>query len=141
MKQHLWPNEDNECSGFSQSPVNLVSYKNRFTNAYRVKCTYNVVNSTVENNGYTVDLSPNSQPAGTCTSPDGKDIFEFQAAHFHWGPNDKIGSEHHVNGMAYPLELHMVHKNSKYSSVPQARQYPDGLMVLAYFFSVNVSSF
>ncbi|KAL5288912.1 CA14.2 family protein [Megaselia abdita] len=137
MKQHLWPKDDNECSGFAQSPVNLIVNKNRYTNALKVKCTYNVVNSTVSNNGYTLDIAPNGGPAGVCTSPDGRDIYEFQGAHFHWGPTDKSGSEHYINGKPYPLELHMVHKNSRYSSVAQAQQYPDGLMVLGYFFSVN----
>lgn len=138
MKQHFWPKDDNECGGFSQSPVNLVVNKNRYTNALKVKCSYNVANATVSNNGYTLDIAPTRVPAGKCTSPDGRDLYEFQGAHFHWGPTDKSGSEHYVNGRAYPLELHMVHKNSRYATIAQAQQYPDGLMVLGYFFSVNV---
>lgn len=139
VKQHLWAKHDNECGGFAQSPVNVLTYKSQLTNALRVKCTYNVANSTVTNTGYTLDIAPNNPPAGTCTSPDGKNIYELQGAHFHWGPHDKIGSEHYINGKAYPLELHMVHKNNKYATVAQAQEYADGLMVLAYFFSVNVS--
>lgn len=92
------------------------------------------------NTGHTLDIAPaRSSPAGVCTSPDGRNIYEFQGAHFHWGPTDKIGSEHHINGKPYPLELHMVHRNKKYSTFEQAQQYPDGLMVLGYFFIINVS--
>lgn len=132
--------DNNECGGFSQSPVNLVLNKSIQTNAYRVKCSYKTVNANFSNNGYTLDISPVKSQSGACISPDGRNIYEFEGAHFHWGPNEKIGSEHHVNGKAYPMELHMVHKNTKYSTVEEARQYADGLMVLGYFFSLNVST-
>ena len=35
-----------------------------------------------------------------------------------------------VGGLAFPLELHLVHYNSKYSSLGEAASHPDGLAVL-----------
>ena len=34
-------------------------------------------------------------------------VDEFKAIRldFHWGPTDKIGSEHCINGSTYPLEV------------------------------------
>ncbi|XP_063958785.1 carbonic anhydrase 14-like [Lytechinus pictus] len=41
--------------------------------------------------------------------------------HFHWGSVNTQGSEHNVDGTAYPAELHMVHYDkSRYSDVVAA---------------------
>ena len=37
----------------------------------------------------------------------------FSQLHFHWGDSSSIGSEHHINGEVFPLEIHMVHYNSR----------------------------
>ena len=58
--------------------------------------------------------------------------------HFHWGKNDKKGSEHTVNGKMYASELHLVHYNSsKYKSFAEAADKPDGLAVFAFFIKVG----
>ena len=42
--------------------------------------------------------------------------YEFVEMHFHWGDADNketvVGSEHTLDSVAFPLELHMVHKNN-----------------------------
>ncbi len=50
--------------------------------------------------------------------PDGGGVrgearFNFAQLHFHWGSSDGRGSEHTVEGSAYPLEMHLVHYNHK----------------------------
>jgi len=35
--------------------------------------------------------------------------FCLDSFHFHWGTSDLYGSEHYVDGAAFPLELHFVH--------------------------------
>jgi len=35
--------------------------------------------------------------------------FCLDSFHFHWGTSDLYGSEHYVDGAAYPLEVHFVH--------------------------------
>ncbi len=39
--------------------------------------------------------------------------YRFLQLHFHWGGASDRGSEHTVEDMAYPLELHLVHYNEK----------------------------
>lgn len=34
--------------------------------------------------------------------------YQLAQFHFHWGPNDKEGSEHTVDGKQYPLEVRKV---------------------------------
>ncbi|XP_037093007.1 carbonic anhydrase 1-like [Pollicipes pollicipes] len=64
---------------------------------------------------------------------------EYQVVgfHFHWGENDTVGSEHILDGRSYPLEMHIVCKNAKYSDMKKATQRPDGLAVLAVWFEVG----
>jgi carbonic anhydrase len=38
----------------------------------------------------------------------------FDSLHFHWGAHDGEGSEHTVNGQAFPLEVHLVHYSCNY---------------------------
>lgn len=45
--------------------------------------------------------------------------FQFAGLHFHWGSESDetvTGSEHTVEGQAYPMELHLVHFNAEYGS-------------------------
>lgn len=57
--------------------------------------------------------------------------------HLHWGPDEKAGSEHKVNGKAYPAEIHLVSCNTNYPNVTEALKYPDGLAVLGVFIEVE----
>ncbi|XP_053322711.1 carbonic anhydrase 2-like [Spea bombifrons] len=51
--------------------------------------------------------------------------------HFHWGLSDSEGSEHTIDGKAFPAELHIVHWNSqKYRNFSEAKDHPDGLSVV-----------
>ena len=64
-------------------------------------------------------------------------VYEAQSVHFHWGaPGGIRGSEHTVNGYRYDVEIHIVHKNMKYGNAQEARQYPDGLAVLAIMIDI-----
>jgi carbonic anhydrase len=50
--------------------------------------------------------------------------------HMHWGKDNCEGSEHTANGLHYPLEIHLVHYNSKYPNISAALRHEDGLAVL-----------
>ncbi|KAL8569891.1 hypothetical protein ACOMHN_038583 [Nucella lapillus] len=56
--------------------------------------------------------------------------------HFHWGSDDAKGSEHTVDGIQSPMEMHIVH-HIKGFPLAQAAQQPFGLAVLAFFFQVR----
>ena len=61
----------------------------------------------------------------------------FKQFHFHWGSSDDTGSEHKVNGNFYPLEMHLVHFNSKYDNLVEALKHKDGILVIGVLFKVD----
>ena len=68
----------------------------------------------VANNGHTVELTFRDGPDKDIWVKDGDIIqtkYEFKQAHFHWGDNDQHGSEHKIDGKAFPMEMHLVHWN------------------------------
>jgi len=63
--------------------------------------------------------------------------FQFLQLHWHWGSDSSKGSEHTMDGKEYPLELHLVHWNTKYQDVGTAVGESDGLAVLGFFYEVT----
>ena len=59
-----------------------------------------------------------------------EDRYILAQLHLHWGNTSQTGSEHLVEGRAFPLELHLVHYNSKYSELGEAVRHDDGLAVV-----------
>lgn len=45
------------------------------------------------------------------------DTFCLDSFHFHWGSSDLYGSEHYVDGGAYPLEVHFVHYSCEHATL------------------------
>jgi len=62
-----------------------------------------------------------------------KDTYVFEQLHFHWSDDDKGGCEHIFEGLAFSMEAHAVHYNSRYSSFEEAQNKPDGLAVIGFF--------
>ncbi|GFS14534.1 carbonic anhydrase [Elysia marginata] len=72
--------------------------------------------------------------------PLGNAKYKLVQFHFHWGHDDKSGSEHTVDGKMYPSELHLVHYNTeKYASFGEAVTHSDGLSVIGVFIKVGDS--
>lgn len=68
-------------------------------------------------------------------------VYKLQQVHFHWGSDDTQGSEHKLDGKAFPLEMHLVHYRSLegehgYSSFLSAASSgkSDALAVIGVFF-------
>lgn len=72
-------------------------------------------------------------------SPLASETFILESMHFHWGHKDTWGAEHVVDGDHFSVELHFVHRNSKYATIDEAIKHKNGLTVLAVFFQVKVS--
>ncbi|KAM6422953.1 carbonic anhydrase 15-like [Liasis olivaceus] len=66
-----------------------------------------------------------------------RDIYRAFQFHFHWGDLKRNGSEHYMDGMQYPMELHIVHMNTKYKTVSEAKEHPNGLAVLSFLFKIS----
>ncbi|XP_040566157.1 putative carbonic anhydrase 3 [Lepeophtheirus salmonis] len=107
--------------GTRQSPIDIPRSGNiqasfgalTFTNYDMVPSKYTLVN-----NGHTAKVSPvNTNPIAPLVNGGGLgSTFQFAQFHFHWGDESDVGSEHLIGGRAYPLEMHMVHFNTKYGS-------------------------
>ncbi|XP_053224926.1 carbonic anhydrase 15-like isoform X1 [Podarcis raffonei] len=66
-----------------------------------------------------------------------QDTYRALSFHFHWGDLSRNGSEHTVDGQQYPMELHIVHMNTKYKTITEAKGHPNGLAVLSFLFKVS----
>lgn len=64
--------------------------------------------------------------------PLGADSYAIYGFHIHWP------SEHAVSGRLRNAELHLVHYNSKYSSLEEAVDKSDGLAVLGLLFEAKI---
>lgn len=64
------------------------------------------------------------------------DEYEMEGLHFHWGDKNNRGSEHVLNDIRYPMEMHVIHRNKKYETVAEALKNDDGLCVLAFFYQI-----
>ena len=49
---------------------------------------------------------------------------------------DAHGSEHSVDGVKYPLELHLVHRNIHDDTVAEAMEHENGMTVLGFKFKI-----
>merc|ERR1719365_29199 len=69
------------------------------------------------------------------------DRFDFLQLHWHWGSDSSKGSEHTMDGKEYPIEVHLVHVNTKYyvDGAPSQKNFdmPDGLAVLGIFYEIS----
>lgn len=66
-----------------------------------------------------------------------RDEYELVGLHFHWGDKNNRGSEHVVNDMRYPMEMHIIHRNRRYATMAEALQHGDGLCVLGFMFQIS----
>ncbi|CAJ0948227.1 unnamed protein product, partial [Mesorhabditis belari] len=58
--------------------------------------------------------------------------------HAHWGSPDQNGSEHVIDGIQYPMELHFVHYNKKkYSTFSGSIGQPGGIAVIAVLVQIG----
>ena len=68
--------------------------------------------------------------------------FNFLQLHWHWGSDSSQGSEHTLDGKEFPIEIHLVHVNTKYlnddgSPSEENLNQPDGLAVLGVFYEIS----
>ncbi|CAF0892793.1 unnamed protein product, partial [Brachionus calyciflorus] len=113
-----WPFLFNGCKGEEQSPINIIINDlihkpslnpiifNNYDKIYKWNLTHN---------GHTIISTPlyDSSSKAFINGSDFSEKFELIQFHFHWGYNMYQGSEHLIDFLKFPLEIHFVHQSSK----------------------------
>ncbi|XP_006902593.1 PREDICTED: carbonic anhydrase 15-like [Elephantulus edwardii] len=134
-----WKEMAPACGGPSQSPININLHlvQRDPTLGPFIFQGYDSAPSgpwTLENNGRTVLLHVDSntqsrlEMRGAGLPPPGYRALQL---HFHWGAPAHAGSEHSLDGQRRPMEMHVLHVNTRYRTMQEALGHPDGLAVLA----------
>ena len=151
-----WGNINRRCLGSAQSPINIDNtLVSRRTGGDRIELEnydlYTEDNTKLENNGHTIELKVTSFLFFTnflsyhtycqvTTNPRGARMsgghleseYELAQLHFHWGSVDSVGSEHTIDRVPYPLEMHLVHLAKTIDRYQQG-----GLAVAGFLFEVS----
>ncbi|XP_043997332.1 carbonic anhydrase 4a [Gambusia affinis] len=135
-----WASGNRDCGGKSQSPVNIVTRKtvrNERLTPFQFKNYQHTFKSVMTNTGHSVQV--NIPITSTISGGDLSSTYKAVQLHLHWGKDGAPGSEHTIDGEQYPMELHIVHMNTKYSDLGTALRDPKGVAVLGFFYEVSKS--
>ncbi|KAH7960451.1 hypothetical protein HPB49_019950 [Dermacentor silvarum] len=145
-----WPQyhciANNSCGGTEQSPVNIETFSVLHDIAMKalefVGHDVPFDNFTVNNDGLSLTLKASPPDATTRTVRGGRlpGTFVFQYALFHWGSSLRQGSEHLLDGIAYPMESQLVYTNEKYSVVDATKE-KDGVAIIATLYRASFVDF
>ncbi|XP_076644445.1 carbonic anhydrase 2 isoform X2 [Halictus rubicundus] len=142
--QHKWTQKFKSCGGKLQSPVSISSLKSipLPLPALEMIGYHDYLPGTLhlKNNGHSVAMSLHNDARSKrlpyifgATLPDNEE-YQVDHLHFHWGAKNSRGSEHTLDGVRYPMEMHIVHRNKAYSNLSDALNHENGLVVLGIFF-------
>uniref|UniRef100_A0AAQ4PDY9 Carbonic anhydrase n=1 Tax=Gasterosteus aculeatus aculeatus TaxID=481459 RepID=A0AAQ4PDY9_GASAC len=138
-----WGEDFPIANGPRQSPINIVPKDAKYDSTLKpLKIKYDPSNAKgILNNGHSfqVDYVDDSD-SSTLTGGPISGTYRLKQFHFHWGASDDRGSEHTINGIKFPCELHLVHWNTKYPSFGDAASQPDGLAVLGVFLKIGAAN-
>ncbi|XP_059054540.1 putative carbonic anhydrase 3 [Achroia grisella] len=134
-----WPGTQCKNGGKRQSPIDIrtTDVINDFSKQFikygpLVFSGYHSVLVSGINNGHTVQFSTEGDVAihPTLTGGPLEHMYRLEQVHFHWL------SEHSINGIKYPMEIHFVHVRSDLAVV-DALKNKDGLAVVSVFCNVQ----
>merc|ERR1711892_443644 len=131
-----WPGVCQE--GEAQSPIDILTAEHVSLPALRFTGYEESLKSIqLTNNGHSVKFSSSDGEMPSVAGGGLPGHFVFAQGHFHWGNTSSVGSEHLVGGQSYPLELHLVHFDSKYVTIGESLKHPDGLAVIGIMHEVT----
>ncbi|KAH8362328.1 uncharacterized protein LOC110188452 [Drosophila serrata] len=116
--------------GKQQSPIDLNDQESKKVNLDRlILHNYEKTqeNLTMVNNGHTIQVSGFKSNL-TLSGGILKNEYVLEQIHMHWE------SEHTINGIRYPLEMHFVHRNPIYPNIKTATMFEDGVAVIGVLF-------
>ncbi|KAJ8260814.1 hypothetical protein COCON_G00165370 [Conger conger] len=140
LDQSTWSSAFQHCGGHSQSPINIGTREAIFhPKLPAIKLEgYDLTDEEslkLVNNGHTLQLS---LPDTMRIVSGFDDTFLAAQLHFHWGTKEDPGSEHTIDNVHFPAEIHVVHYNSKYHNISEAASKVDGLAVLGAFIGIGL---
>ncbi|KAL5286997.1 CA14.2 family protein [Megaselia abdita] len=148
--QRRWGRQHGNCYGKRQSPISISQQKTSHILMPSIEMIgYNNLLPfplNITNNGHTASVAISKLNAFQESLGDflpfvkgGKlsGEYEIESLHFHWGDKNNKGAEHVINDMRYTMEMHLVHRNKKYSSLPEALENDDGVAVMGFFFTLG----
>ncbi|XP_066434595.1 carbonic anhydrase 13-like isoform X2 [Eleutherodactylus coqui] len=124
-----------------QSPINIYTKKVRYDSSlkplyiyYDPKSSQRLVNV---GHCFNVEFEDTNDKSVVSDGPL-VGYYRLRQCHFHWGASDKDGSEHVIDGLEYPAELHIVHWNAqKYPTFDEALEHPDGVAVIGVLLKIG----
>lgn len=134
-KQPVW---GGMCdTGKRQSPVDL-STKNAFTAENFPDFVFDnyekeLESATIKNTGHSIQIDVSPQQKYRLSGGGLQSVYSLEQMHWHWW------SEHTVDGRRYPLELHIVHKNERFSNLTEAAANIRGIAVIAVLFHIETT--
>lgn len=139
---HVWPDLYPEAGGYMQSPIDInpaISKESSELSENPLRWSYIPENTrSLANPGYCWKVDVDGRGSELTGGPLMGDTFILEQFHCHWGCSDGHGSEHTVEGEAFPAEMHLVHWNvSKYNSIQEAAGEPDGICAVGVFFKTG----
>uniref|UniRef100_H2ZT50 Carbonic anhydrase n=1 Tax=Latimeria chalumnae TaxID=7897 RepID=H2ZT50_LATCH len=137
---NTWAHKYPKCGGTHQSPIDVLpftAYRDPGLGLLNFEGSEQSVGANLQNNGHTIVVTPWAH--FTLQEVSVPNTFILSSFHFHFGNRSgcSMGSEHQVNGEAYPMEMHLVFSNSKYKSIKEAMAHYDGLAVLGVLFEIG----
>ncbi|KAG7319436.1 hypothetical protein KOW79_016579 [Hemibagrus wyckioides] len=135
-----WADHFPIANGPRQSPINIIPSQAQFDSSLKpLKIHYDPSTSKdIMNNGHSFQVNFLDEDDSTIlTGGPVTGTYRLTQFHCHWGASDDKGSEHTVDGIKYPCELHLVHWNTKYANFGEAVDKPDGLAVIGVFLKIG----
>ncbi|XP_039892921.1 carbonic anhydrase [Simochromis diagramma] len=131
------------ADGNRQSPINIIPKEAHYDPSLKaLKISYDPSNTKgILNNGHSFQVDfVDDTDSSTLTGGPISGVYRLRQFHFHWGGSDNRGSEHTLNGIKFPCELHLVHWNTKYPSFGEAAEKSDGLAVVGVFLKIGAAN-
>ncbi|CAF3312366.1 unnamed protein product [Rotaria socialis] len=133
-----WPATYKYCGGNLQSPIDLkfqISHVDPRLKQLYFKELYSREPLELSNNGYSAQLELKNHYVLKNVAPESED-YKVEQIHFHWGHSEDYvnGSEHLLEGLPYPLEMHIVTYSSWFSNFSEAVKNTRALAVIGVFF-------